>query len=191
MKLFLNKYCNFPFQVFSIPFFFLWYFSRHPDIKKQTLGYKWAWETKNWLIIILKGLITQPVKKSPTIVSFSFLIYCCISVFFSFLIKAFANFEKLIWFHWQAFIVYKTGENVKVRIEIFCQKLIVSNVVSAFLDWNVIFSSSANNGGRHRAPILFKISRSASAHCLWSCIYLFIWVKYWFYIKRFFFNSFY
>ena len=37
-------------------------------------------------------------------------------------------------FHWQAFIVYKNGENMKILIEIFCQKLIVSNVVLAFLD---------------------------------------------------------
>ena len=36
--------------------------------------------------------------------------------------------EKVIRFHWQAFIVYKNGENLKMLIEIFCQKLIVSNV---------------------------------------------------------------
>ena len=54
--------------------------------------------------------------------------------FFSFLIKAFANFEKLIRFYWQAFIVYKNRENVKMLIEIFCQRLIVSNVIVAFVD---------------------------------------------------------
>ena len=54
--------------------------------------------------------------------------------FFSFLIKACANIEKLITFRWQTFIVYKTGENLKMLIEIFYQKLIVSNVVLAFLD---------------------------------------------------------
>ena len=59
------------------------------------------------------------------------LLYECV---FSFLIKAFVNFEKLIRFHWQAFIVYKNGENLKILIEIFCQKLIVSNVILAFLD---------------------------------------------------------
>ena len=36
--------------------------------------------------------------------------------------------------HWQAFIVYKNGENLKMLTEIFCQKLIVSNVILAFLD---------------------------------------------------------
>ena len=54
--------------------------------------------------------------------------------FFSFLIKTFAGFEKLIRFHRQAFIVYKNGENLKILIEIFCQKLTVSNVILAFLD---------------------------------------------------------
>ena len=33
--------------------------------------------------------------------------------FLSFLIKAFANFENLIRFHWKAFIVYKNGEHLK------------------------------------------------------------------------------
>ena len=50
------------------------------------------------------------------------------------LIKAFANFEKLIRFHWQAFTVYINGENLKMLIEIFSQKLIVSNVHLVFLD---------------------------------------------------------
>ena len=36
-------------------------------------------------------------------------------------------------FHWQAFIVYKNGENLKIMTEIFRQKLIVSNVILAFL----------------------------------------------------------
>ena len=51
---------------------------------------------------------------------FHLLLHKC---FFSFLIKAFASFEKLIRFHWQAFIVYKNGENLKMLIEIFCQKV--------------------------------------------------------------------
>ena len=54
--------------------------------------------------------------------------------FFSFLIKAFANFEKLIRFHLQSFSVYKDGENLKMLIEMFRQKLVVSNVILAFLD---------------------------------------------------------
>ena len=82
--------------------------------------------------------------------------------FFSFLIKAFANFEKLIRFYRQVFIVYKNAENLKILIEIFCPKLLISNVISAFLDHlKPILFSPANHGDRHRAPPLFKISGSA------------------------------
>ena len=82
--------------------------------------------------------------------------------FFSFLIKAFTNFEKLIRFHWQTLIVYKNRETLKMLIEMFCQKLIVSDVVLAFLDiWNLKFPSSVIHGGQCRALPLFKISGSA------------------------------
>ena len=78
---------------------------------------------------MLKDFIKQPlIKQSPT-----FLIDGCISFFF--LIKTFANFEKLKRFHWQAFIVYENGEYLKMLKEIFCQKPVVSNVILAFLDY--------------------------------------------------------
>ena len=65
----------------------------------------------------------------------------------------FANFEKLIRFHWQAFVVYENGENTKMLIEIFCQKLIASNVILSFLDLlKPLYISSSP---------LFKISGSA------------------------------
>ena len=87
---------------------------------------------KKWLIIILKDFIRQPViKQSPTFFFSHWLLHKC---FFSFVIKAFSNFEKLIRFHWQAFIVYKNEENLAILIEIFYIKLIVSNVILAFLD---------------------------------------------------------
>ena len=76
------------------------------------------------LFIILKGFSKEPVIKQS-------LIDCC---FFSFLIKAFARFNKLIQFHRPAFILYKTGESFKILKEIFRQKLTVSNVILAFLD---------------------------------------------------------
>ena len=76
------------------------------------------------LFIILKGFSKEPVIKQS-------LIDCC---FFSFLIKAFARFKKLIRFHRPAFILYKIGESFKILIEIFRQKLTVSNVILAFLD---------------------------------------------------------
>ena len=80
------------------------------------------------------GIKQSVIKQSPTFLSFPFLIDGCIRVFFSSLIKAFVNFEKLLRYHWQAFIVYKNKENLKILIEIFCQKLMVSNVVLVFLD---------------------------------------------------------
>ena len=37
-------------------------------------------------------------------------------------------------FHWQAFIAYKNGENLRIMIKVFRQKLIVSNVNLVVLD---------------------------------------------------------
>ena len=107
----------------------------------------------------IKGLYKTTCYKTKSNFSQFFFFYRLLhKCFFSFLIKAFANFEKLIRFHWQAFILCKNGENFKMPIEIFCQKLIISNVNLAFLDHlKPNFFSSANHGGRHRAPSLFKI----------------------------------
>ena len=83
----------------------------------------------------IKGLCkTTSYKIKSNFSQFFFFHWCLHNYFFSFLIKAFANFEKLIRFHWQAFVLNKNGENLKMLIEIFCQKLIVSNVILAFLD---------------------------------------------------------
>ena len=54
--------------------------------------------------------------------------------FFILFIKVFANFRKLIRFHCKAFIECKNGENLKMLIEIFCRKLVVSHVILIFLD---------------------------------------------------------
>ena len=63
----------------------------------------------------------------------------------------------LIRSHRQAFTVYKNWQNLKILIEIFCQKLIVSSVILAFLNhWNLNFSSTANE-----ERLLFRISGSA------------------------------
>ena len=43
-------------------------------------------------------------------------------------------FITKIKFHWQAFSVYKNEQNLKILKEIFRQKLIVSNVILAFLN---------------------------------------------------------
>ena len=44
-------------------------------------------------------------------------------------------FIAKIRFYRQAFILYKNGENLKTLIEMFRQKLIVSIVILAFLDY--------------------------------------------------------
>ena len=132
---FWNKYHNMPFLAICRSVLYHLIFLPSSWHREAKIGLQMSRRYKRWLIIILNDFIKQPTaKQSPIFLSFSFLIACCISVFFSFLIKAFANFEKLIIFHWQAFIVYKNGENLKMLIEIFCQKHIVSNVILAFLD---------------------------------------------------------
>ena len=70
--------------------------------------------------------------------------------------------EKVIRFHWQAFIAYKNGENLKMLIDIFCQKLIVYNVILAFLDHlksKTFFVGQPRD--QHRALPLSKMSGSA------------------------------
>ena len=94
-----------------------------------------AWSMISWWVkFFLLSFITfrKNVQMSiiPSPCSFSFAHW----LLFLFLIKQFAYFEKLIRFRWQALIAYKKGENLKMLTEIFCQKLIVSNVILAFLD---------------------------------------------------------
>ena len=85
-------------------------------------------------------LIKQPViKESPTLPTFSILSDCCMRVFLSFVIKAFAKFKKLIRFHrHQAFIICKIGLILKILTEIICQKLLVSNAILAILDYPLL-----------------------------------------------------
>ena len=121
---FWNKYCNLPFL--SVPHFPFWYFLRHPDIKKHKLGCEWACKTKKRLIVILNY--------RTTVIKVQLFSLTALKCFFSFLIKAFADFVKLIKFHSKVFFVYKNGENLKILIEIFWQKLIISDIVLVFLD---------------------------------------------------------
>ena len=138
---FWNKYCNLPFLAICrslLPLLIFlassWY---------QKLGCEWACETKKkWLIIILKDFIKQPVIKQSQQTK----------CFFSVLIKAFANFEKLTRFCWQVFIIYKNGEILKMLIEIFFQKLIVSKVILPFLDHLKPKIFFVDIGATHRAP---------------------------------------
>ena len=123
-----NKHCNLPFLAICRSLLHLLIFPASSWYQKAKIGLQMIFQSKKWLIIILQDFIKQPViKQSPTFPSFSFLFDCCISVF-SFLIKAFPNFHR------QAFIMYKNGETLKMLMEMFCQKLIVSNVILAILD---------------------------------------------------------
>ena len=69
----------------------------------------------------------------------------------------------MIRFHRQAFSVYKNGENLKIMMEIYHQKLIVSNVILVFLDHLKPKIFFANHNGQHSALSLFRISGSAPA----------------------------
>ena len=110
-------------------------FLRHPDIKKQKSGCKWALRNKKMINYHIKGLYkTTCYKTKSNLSQFFFSHWLLHKCFFSFLSNAFANFEKLIRFHPQTLIVYKNGEDLKIPIEIFCQKLIVSDVILAFID---------------------------------------------------------
>ena len=61
----------------------------------------------------------------------------------------------------------RNGENLKILIEIFWRKVIVSNVISAFLNhMKPKFFLPANHGGQHREPPFFKICGSASVNCV-------------------------
>ena len=80
---FLNKYCNLPFLAkchFLLP---LLIFLASPWYQKAKIELA---KLKKWLIVILKDFIKQPViKQTPTLLSFTFLIDYCISVFSSLL----------------------------------------------------------------------------------------------------------
>ena len=130
---FWNKYCNLLFLAIcrSQLLIFLapsWY-------QKAKSGPRMSLRNKKMINYHIKGLYkTTCYKTKFNISQFFFSHWLLHKCFFSFLINAFANFEKFIRFHQKAFIVYKNDENLKVLIEIFCQKLIVSNVTLAFLD---------------------------------------------------------
>ena len=110
---FWNKYCNLLFLAichsllspFDISCFIL------ISKSKNWTGNEPAIQKNDYHI---KGLYETTCYKTKS--NFSQFFFCCWLLhkcFLSFLIKVFANFEKLIRFHWQAFIVYKNGESLK------------------------------------------------------------------------------
>ena len=141
---FWNKYYNLPFLVVCRSQSFLLIFLASSWNQKAKTAPRTSLRNKNnnvnkktcWTKNIINNIITKP---SSTFLNFSVLTDCCMSVFPLFL-KVFANFEKLIKFHRQTFIIYENGENLKILKEIFRQKLIASNVILTFKTiWNFEF----------------------------------------------------
>ena len=130
---FWNKYCHLP--LLAICLLPLLIFLASCWYQKAKIGLRMSLQNKKLINHHIKGLYkTTCYKTKSNFPQFFFSHWLMHKCFFSFLVKVFENFEKLIRFHWQAFIVYKNGENLKMLIEIFCQKSIVSNVILAFLD---------------------------------------------------------
>ena len=71
----------------------------------------------------IKGLYKTTSYKTKSKCSQFFSHWLLHKSFFFFPIKAFANFEKLIKFHWQALTVYKYGQNLKMLILAFLDHL--------------------------------------------------------------------
>ena len=130
-----NKYCNLPFLAicrFLLPLLIFDTSSWH---QKPKIGLPMSFQNKKMINYHIKRLYkTACYKTKSNFSQFFFSHWLLHKCFFSFLIKALANFEKLIRFHWQAFIVHKNGENLKMLIETFWQKVIFSKVILAFLD---------------------------------------------------------
>ena len=134
------------------------------------LASSWYEKAKIGLRIGLEKMINYHVKRlckttynktKSKFLSFFFSHWLLHKCLFSFLIKVFVNFEKLIRFHWEAVTVYKNWENLKMLIEIFCQKLIVSNVILVFLDHLKPKTFSVDQPWWARAAPIFEISGSA------------------------------
>ena len=108
--------------------------------QKAKIGLQMSLRSKKMINYDFKGLYkTTCYKTKSNFSQFFFSDWLLHKCFFSFLIKAFTDFGKLIRFHWQASIVYKNGENLKILMQVFCQKLIVSNVILALFYFSLLF----------------------------------------------------
>ena len=125
---FWNKYCNLPFLAYCRSLLPVLIFLASSWYQKAKIGL--------WMSLQNKKIVNYYIKGLPTFLSFSFLIDCCISVLplsLSKRLQIFGNWWDLI----GKLSLYNNGENLKMLIEIFCQKLIVSNAIlvsNAFLD---------------------------------------------------------
>ena len=134
---FWNKYCDLPFLAICYFLLPLLIFLASSSYQKAKIGLRMSWQNKKMINYLIKELDQATCYKTkPKFSRFFFSHWLLRKCFFSLsLSKRFSSFEKLIRFHWQVLIAYKNKENLKMLIEIFCQKLVVSNVVLAFLDY--------------------------------------------------------
>ena len=123
LNYFWNKYCTLSLLAICRSLLSLFIFFASSWYQKAKLGLRMSLRNKKMINYLIKGLYKTTCYKTKSNFSrFFFSHWLLHKCFPHFLIKAFANFEKLVRFYWQAFI------------EIFCQKLIVLNVILAFLD---------------------------------------------------------
>ena len=103
--------------------------------QRTKIGLRTSLRNKKMINDHIKGLYkTTCYKTKSNISQFFFSHWPLRKCFFLFPYQCVCKFWKIYKIHRQTFIVYKNGENLKILIEIFCQKLVVSNVILAFLD---------------------------------------------------------
>ena len=111
---FWNKYCNFTFLTIGCSLLPLLIFLASSWYQKTKIGLRMSLRNKKIINYHIKRLYkTTCYKTQSNFSQFFFSHWLLRKCFFSFLIEAFANFEKLIRFHWLTFIVYENGENLK------------------------------------------------------------------------------
>ena len=142
MLFIIPSFFPFPFSPFYISCVILTSKSENCTANEPAKLNKILWIKDFWRKMIdyhFKGLYKTICYKTKS----NFLLFSLTAVWvFLLFIKVFVNFEKVIRFYHQAFIVYKSWKNSKISIEIFRQRLIVSNVILPFLDhlnYNIFF----------------------------------------------------
>ena len=131
LNCFWNKYCNLPFLAISRSLLPILIFLASSWYQQAKIGLRMSWQNKKMINYHIKGLYKTTCYKTKSNCSLFFLSHWLLhKCFFLFPYPSF--FSR---FHWQAFVAYKNRENLKMwKFEIFYPKLIVSNVILAFLD---------------------------------------------------------
>ena len=112
LSYFWNKFCNFPFLAICRSQFAFLIFLGSSWYVKAKIERRTSLRNK-------KNLVNRKTcyKTKSNLSQFYFSYWLLYECFFSFVIKTFVNFEKLIRFHRQAFILYKNRENLKILKE--------------------------------------------------------------------------